>query len=318
MKTSLRFNNGGEIRSLPNSASTVRGFTADVVILDEYAHFLNGTDKEIMEAVAPSLSRQGEFWLVSTPFGERGLFHEYWNAHPEVSKFIVHYKECPDLNEASLRNLCPDPLTFAQEYDNYFSPDVETEFPFTLLHSCIDPELVYDQESKENLYVGVDIGRKIDKTAVIGCRKTNEKYIVCYKETMSRIEFDLQQERLKHLLNTKKIQRLVIDETGIGAQLAEHLQKTHGSKIRKVQFTSEIKENLIVNLKSLLIHKQISLPDDRELLTALNSIKRQYASTGHLRFDADRTDLTGHADTAWALALAVYDVLQPKPFFGIR
>src|SRR3990167_4832124 len=43
-KTSLIFDNGGQIYSLPNSASTIRGFHADLIVLDEAAHFLNGTD----------------------------------------------------------------------------------------------------------------------------------------------------------------------------------------------------------------------------------------------------------------------------------
>jgi hypothetical protein len=43
----------------------------------------------------------------------------------------------------------------------------------------------------------------------------------------------------------------------------------------------------------------------------LHSVKKYETSTGHFRFDADRTEETGHADHFWAKALATQ--AQGKP-----
>lgn len=316
MKTSLQFSTGGEIRSLPNSASTVRGFTADVVILDEFAHFLNDTDNEIVESIAPSLSRGGELWMVSTPYAERGLF---WKAtsNSNYTQFRIHWTECKDLDEKTIKDLCPDPTTFAQEYENQFIGDIDTEFPYDLLHSAVNPDLVYEEPLESgNVLMGVDVGRKIDQTAILGVLQEKEKYKVVFKKVIKNTEFDAQQHYLEHLLNSRKLLTLTIDKTGIGAMLAENLKKKSHA-VKPVDFTAQLKENLVINLKRLLINGLIEMPDDSQLINALHGIKRYYAATGHLKFDSERTELTGHSDTAWALMLAVFEAQKPKPVFGV-
>lgn len=313
MKTSIRFEGGGEIRSLPNSANTVRGFTADLIILDEMAHFLNGTDVEIMKAIAPSLSRGGELWLVSTPNGEQGLYYEYSEKRKDYNKIIVHWSECEDLknNEAELRRLCPDPLTFAQEYDNKFLGNVETEFPWNLLHACTNPDIQYENPIQSfNVFVGVDIGRKVDQTATIGVSKPDKIWRVVYKNIMEGTAYKAQEHFLNSLISTYRLVRMNIDESGIGSMIAENLRDRNSGLVFGYQFTNELKQKLVVNIKRLLVNKLIELPDDAQLLNSLHSIKRQYSTAGNIRFDADRTEETGHADTAWALMLAVFESEQ--------
>lgn len=45
---------------------------------------------------------------------------------------------------------------------------------------------------------------------------------------------------------------------------------------------------------------------------SLHSVKKYETSTGHFRFDADRTEETGHADHFWAKALATQAASQPN------
>ena len=321
MKTSLQFAHGGEIRSLPNSANTVRGFTADIIILDEFAHFLSNSDEEIMESIAPSLSRGGELWLISTPYGERGLFHKYYHSLDDsVKKFLINWQECPDLKEEVIRQLCPDPLVFAQEYNNEFLADVETEFPFNLLMSCVDTNLVYESPLLSmGVTVGIDVGRKVDQTAILGVKSEDNKKKVIYKSVMKGTEYEVQQRFIQGLMDTQQLLKVNIDESGIGNMLCENLRKSNGSLVSGFTFTSELKEKMVVNLKTMLVNKRIVLPDDSQLLHSLHAIKRQFSSTGHIRFDADRSEETGHSDTAWALMLAcLEDVTTEYGFYGIK
>ena len=48
------------------------------------------------------------------------------------------------------------------------------------------------------------------------------------------------------------------------------------------------------------------IPKDEDIRRSLHSIKKTLTSTGKARFDAERTEQTGHADHFWALALAVH------------
>ena len=139
-KTSIIFKNGGQIVSLPNSPDTVRGFKADLIILDEFAHFLNGTDKEMINAILPSISRGGKITIISTPFGENGLFYEYWTKEKGFEKFVINWKDCPDLKIEEIRESM-DEISFSQEYENIFIGELDSYFPFDLIKSCVNEEL---------------------------------------------------------------------------------------------------------------------------------------------------------------------------------
>lgn len=139
-KTSLFFPNNGAIYSLPNSASTVRGIRAHLIILDEHAHFLNNTDYEIEQAVLPMISRGGQVVYVSTPFGEKGLFYNKWINDKTLEKIKIHHTECPDILVDKIRPQY-DEITWRQEFCNEFIGEVNSYFPYSLLEPCINPEL---------------------------------------------------------------------------------------------------------------------------------------------------------------------------------
>lgn len=142
-KTSILYVNGGALHSVPNSASTVRGLAAPggLIVFDEFAHFLNGTDKEMMQAVIPMISRgNGQVVYMSTPFGEQGEYYRIGKEDEGVRKIVINYRECPDLNVERVRARL-DEVTFAQEYDNQFIGEVDSYFPYTLLEPCINNDL---------------------------------------------------------------------------------------------------------------------------------------------------------------------------------
>ena len=134
---------------------------------------------------------------------------------------------------------------------------------------------------------------------------------------MQGTEYEIQQSFIESLINTKRIQVINIDETGIGNMLAENLKKKKPYLIKAHTFTNELKEQLVINLKTLMVNQQVKFPDDAQLVQAINNIKRTQSSTGRLKFDSDRTDFTGHSDIAWALMLALYQSEKPKPVYRL-
>jgi hypothetical protein len=99
------------------------------------------------------------------------------------------------------------------------------------------------------------------------------------------------------------IRRCCIDSTGIGAHMAETLQKEFGPRVEPVVFTAAVKEDLAFRTRRRMEARQALLPDTREIRRAFSAVKKFVTPSGNFRFDAARTE-AGHADEFWAKALA--------------
>ncbi len=99
------------------------------------------------------------------------------------------------------------------------------------------------------------------------------------------------------------IRRACIDATGIGAHMAESLEREFGPRVEPVVFTAAVKEDLAFRTKRRMEARLTLLPDTREIRRAFSAVKKFITPSGNLRFDAVRTE-AGHADEFWAKALA--------------
>jgi len=319
-QTSMMFEDGGEIYSLPNSPDTIRGYKADDIYIDEFAHFTNNTDKQIIEAVAPSTIRGDSIWYISTPFGDQNLYYDYWhdNKNKNIKKITLNWRECPDLTQEKIddnrQRLGED--AFLQEFENQFPPDFENqEFPTELIKSCIDPELVYTDliQTNNNYYAGADIGRKTDLTAFSVFEKTENKYRLVFKKTMKNTPYNEQKIFFQYMLDNYHFEKFHIDETGIGNMFAEELHRTYGH-ITPITFNNENKQSMVANVKRLMQNKQLEYPDDPLIFDNFKSIQRIYTSSNYLRFDSVHDSEIGHADLFWSIALALYDESKNRGF----
>jgi hypothetical protein len=90
---SLLFPNGSRIVGLPGTETTVRGFSAvGLLLIDEAAR----VSDEMYKTVRPMLAvTDGDLWLMSTPFGQRGFFWEAWsNGDEKWERMAVPATEC--------------------------------------------------------------------------------------------------------------------------------------------------------------------------------------------------------------------------------
>ena len=303
-KSVKRFGNGGTIRSLPNQSNTVRGLNADYIFLDEAAHFLNDTDKDVWQAISPMLALGGSIDIASTPFGEQNLFGEMWrDPNNGYEKVVVNWRECPRLaTEIETTKRSMDSITFDQEFENVFRGEVETEFPMKLTQTAIDPELVYEINAIGDV-AGVDIGRRRDLTAICIIRKTGERIQLVEKHIWAGVPFEEQQARILDI--SKRVGMVHIDQGGMGEAPAEWLM-ARAPNVRPILFTNENKTEMFLGLKRLFEQRIIQMPFDSRMLQSLGMVRRYYR-LGRVVIDAERTDELGHADEATALALACYE-----------
>jgi hypothetical protein len=141
----LTFSTGSRVLSLPGNSTSVRGYSADLIIIDECARCSN----ELISATSPMVAAApngGRLILLSTPAGRRGYFFEQFQNGTGWEKVSVKATECsrisPEFLEQERAQL--GPLMFGQEYMCEFH-DSETS---VFSSQMIDAVLCGDEEFK--------------------------------------------------------------------------------------------------------------------------------------------------------------------------
>jgi len=158
------------------------------------------------------------------------------------------------------------------------------------------------------LDLGFDIGRTRDLSVLWLARRTEVARITEVVIPLARMPFHVQRYVLYALLPQvmRSGGRACIDQSGIGRQLAEEARDFFGSRVEGIDFGNTNKEALAVGLKDVLEDHGFLIPIDTNISTSLHSVQKFKTSTGLSRFDAERSDATGHADYFWAAALATH------------
>ena len=306
-RSECKLENGSKILSLPANPDTVRGFTGSV-FLDEFAFHRDGP--RIFQAIMPTVTRdENRLRIVSTPAGDQGMFYRLWTADNEFSKHQVDIyqaiSEGLKIDLDTLRRVTPDPDTFAQEFACKFLSDRESYFSLPLIYSCVEEEgETADWGGK--VYMGVDVGRKRDRTVLITLHKVGDVLYARPIEVLEKATFQAQEDYISGCIERLAPHRLCIDATGMGMQLAENLSRRFPC-VEGVTFTNLLKETVSVTCRRFMEKRQIRIPDDRDLISDIHRIKKIITAAGNIRYDTDR-NASGHADRYWALALAVHAV----------
>lgn len=303
------FRNGSRIIGLPANPDTARGFTGNV-FLDEFA--FHSDPRKIMAALIPIITRGYKLRIVSTPNGKAGKYYEMWtNLQSGYSKHRVDIHEMAarsitrEIDVEALRLAMDDDELFAQEFECVFLDESTAFIPYELISQAESDLCSLDTplgQLSDNSFAGADIGRRKDQTVIWVVEKDGMGRRVTRRvDVLKNMPFD-QQERICSEI-ASVVGRFAIDETGLGMMLAENLERRHGSKIIPVTFTMAEKEDLAVRFKRGLEDRTFLLPSANFIRASLHSIKRLSGTGSHFRFDADRSEETGHADAFWAGAL---------------
>lgn len=311
----IKYASGKEILSLPQNPNTVRGFSGDL-FLDEFAMY---RDAEAMYAATfPIITRGGKIRIGSTPLGESGKFWELWTGDNSFWKYKCDINRAvrgglelldelgqPTTPEFIRRNM--DEESFRREYLCEFVDESSAYFPFDLIYSAIGER---NRDNPGRRYVGVDLARKHDFTAVCVLEQLGERFQVVRLEVFKGANYETQKRQIRRIIEDENVVSGLVDESGMGGQLAEEINTEYPS-VKPVYFTIQNKEDMAVSLKRLFENRQITIPDDKDLINDIHAIKRHVTASGNFRFDAER-NADGHADRFWALGLA-YQASRRKP-----
>ncbi|MBY0505352.1 MAG: terminase family protein [Bryobacteraceae bacterium] len=135
--------NGSRILALPNQPETIRGYSPELLVVDEAAYL----PEEIWDAVFPMLNAAehgGWLWLMSTPAQPVGFFHRLWTQEGEHwERLKVTAYDCPRIPAAMIqeakRSFSPE--RFGREYLCEFQQPATATFTEELVRQCLDDSL---------------------------------------------------------------------------------------------------------------------------------------------------------------------------------
>jgi Terminase large subunit, T4likevirus-type, N-terminal len=114
-RTGLELANGSIIEALPAVERTTRGYSVDLLVVDEAAAV---PDEDYFGILPALISTQGEQVLLSTPRGKRGFFFELWHSDDDWQRVMVRSDEVGRIRPEDLevfRATMPEQI-FLQEF----------------------------------------------------------------------------------------------------------------------------------------------------------------------------------------------------------
>lgn len=307
----LLFDSGGRILALPASSGG-RGFTGNVVLDEAAYHGVRGAD--VWDAASAVTMHGYSLRVVSTPNGTGNLFARLATEPAANKGWSIHRVTIDDAIRDGMRvNLddcwrmaAGDPRVFAQLFQGSFLDGAEQYLSTTDITAAIDDDAC--GQCQGDIYAGLDVGLVNDLSSLVIVRQdayTGRCHIVD-REDWKRTDWTAQQEGIEAAHRRWNFRRLCVDATGLGSVPAELLQKKLGrQRVEPVTFSSHTKEELATTLYQAFADRMVVMRRDRDLVDDLCAIRRIVTTGGAVRYDAERSE-RGHADRAWALALALY------------
>jgi hypothetical protein len=140
-KLSLELENGSRIVTLPGTEKTIRGFSGTaLLVLDEAARVAD----ELYFAVKPMLAVSGgALMMMSTPYGERGVFFGEWTGAGGWERYEVPASQCPRISEEFLEEERANlpPFIFRQEYMCSFEETEDQVFSADLVDRAVSEDV---------------------------------------------------------------------------------------------------------------------------------------------------------------------------------
>jgi phage FluMu gp28-like protein len=313
-KTEARFSlNDKAIFCLPASPNTIRGFPGDV-ILDEFPFYKN--DEDIYRAVFPSITRGFNIWALGSPLGQNNLFYKIFTdteTYKDYNRDSINIYQAQEQGmkvdiDTLRRNM--DDESFRQEYLCEFIDEATAYFTYELLKKCIQE---YEPaELKGKTFMGIDVGRSHDLTAITVLTEINGVLFKKRIEVMHNTEFQVQYDTICRIINEESPVSCLIDKGVIGMQLAEMLEKEYGF-CKGVQFNPLFINEIVTNGKKLMEQGNFKMDDDRDLVTQFHTIQRTVTAHNTVKFSSERNK-KGHSDKAWSALLAMQATKQEVEF----
>lgn len=325
----ILFSNGGRINALSSSPRAFRS-KGGKVVLDEFAW--HEDQPTLWKAAKPAITWGFPMRILSTHNGKLSLYFRFidqikkgrlnWSLHTTdifkaaheglVEKIIGHVPTEEEINNwiEQQKKDSFDEHTWLEEFCCIPVDEASAFLSYDIISTCESDSTLKEtilEEPSESLFVGVDIGRKKDLTVIWIYEELGDVLYTRKVIELQNTKFDIQWQVLHSVLMNKNVRRCCIDATGIGMQLAETAEKYFGKyKVESVMFTGRVKEEMAYKFRTRFEDRTIRIPEDHNIREDFHSIRKVTTASNNIRFDVEKSDVSGHADRFWAAALGVH------------
>lgn len=294
-------------RPVGNTGDAVRGFTGDVLIVDEASRM-----PELMwTAAKPTLlTTGGELWFCSTPAGKQGYFYEcFINKHKRFqvwhksSEAVIRERpiteswseekraEAIRILEEEKKDMSE--LQYGQEYLGLFLEELQQFFPDQLIEQCCTLSRPDHIQPYQTYIMGCDIARLggDESTFEILQKPEHPDSPLIHVESIAKkgLLTTKNEDIIKELIRKWHLKKVGIDAGSgtLGVSIMDHLMEDRGIRHkvvamnnRKVVLDREgketqriMKEEMYDNLRALMERKQIKLLNDSDVKLSLRSVQ---------------------------------------------
>ncbi|MEM5854568.1 MAG: terminase large subunit [Candidatus Aenigmatarchaeota archaeon] len=309
----IEFDNNSKIRCLPagHTGEYIRGYTADMVIVDE----AQSVPDEVFVSVLPALIvKNGQIVVLGTPsHGKVGFFWQAWISN-EWSKHRITAYESPFLKRDEIETFrkMKGEIIFRREMMAEFVDADDAFFDIGKVYEVAKIKRRKNEPAENYVYYfGIDwarMGRDHTACVIIGVNVDTEQlemhnYYLRQKRTM-----DETLNWVIDLIRKWKPLAVAVDSTsGWGAMadmLRDKLNKTNfETRVVEVNFSKPIlRKELYYNLKRMIEEEKIFLLRDEVVLTQFEGFRTKVTTSGieHIKKEGESDDIVD------ALALACW------------
>lgn len=310
------------IISVP-ATDSARGYTANMVIVDEAAFIENG-DYIFNQVIEPMTQyTKGQIFLLSTPNGKIGFFWKCFNSEA-WSTYQFGWEVCPNNTKEEMveKRKMMTSMEFSAEYEAKFLTSQSAYFNYKDIERAVDSNSGLGSPTSNVFYsIGVDFGKIKDNSVImIGYienpgAEANEQVV----KVIRRIVKPLGTNYASVIGEVKDLARmfpgrLVLDATGVGEGPSDILIK-EGLSVEPIKFSIQSKMDIYSNLNILFEQSRIKIPNELELINQLEQLEYEYTESKNQKIHHPEG---GHDDETDALALMAWGLTKTKGQPSVR
>lgn len=302
----IRLPTGGELKvKTGRNADALKGFDADLVILDECAYL---DPMAWFEVAAPMMAdRNGTVVFFSTPLRKNWFYHLYQRAVQDATGRWGHWHattlDNPHLSKDAVDELSSDMTEegYKQEILAIFLEGAGQVFRNIEICAIAQPREPYPG----TFIMGVDTAQKQDFSVMAVMDKQARRMVDL--DRFNNVSWGVYQDRVKTLCDKWKCESIVFEINSVGSPNFEALQND-GLPVIAFETTGISKPPLIESLVLAFERREIAILDNPVLVGELGAYERKVnAITNRSQYSAPEGL---HDDCVMALALAWHGCLQ--------
>lgn len=302
-QTEIEFEHGSRIKVVPTgrNGNKIRGFTADMIIVDEAAFVEDTIFEEVIEPM--TFVSGGTIVLTSTPYGASGYFYKKAQKS-EISdarwhKTQVQSSDNPKISQEDIDDYKEGKTQtqIRQEVYGEFVPTGDQFFPSPLIKQCMDDEV---ERTTDDVYAGVDLASGGADETVIAISDAKGNIFSVETHDIGVMEA---RKRIQQLNSYYDFETITVDRTGLGEGPVAELRARLGNKVEDVYLSTQKKQSLYQTMKASMEAGGVHFPPDRNIRMQLERMGYKKTKTGNLSIHA-KGDF--HDDIPDAMALAIW------------